>query len=140
MDNTVTLVGNLTRDPELRIGATGTARMGGGIAVNRRTRNKQTEEWEDETSFFNFIAWGELAEHAAETFTKGHRVVLTGRLQQRSWETDEGEKRSTVEVVADEISPSLRWATANVERTAGKGAGKPAAKAATASVPNEEPF
>ena len=124
--NSVTLVGNLTRDPELRYTPAGAATCQFGLAVNRRWQNRQTNEWEEATSFFNVVAWREMAENAGESLTKGSRVIVTGRLEQRSWETPDGEKRSVVEVVADEIGPSLRWATAQVvrnERRPGDGGG-----------------
>ena len=115
--NSVTLVGNLTRDPELRYTPAGAATCQFGLAVNRRWQNRQTQEWEEATSFFDVTCWQQLAENVAESVQKGTRIVVTGRLDQRSWETQEGEKRSKVEVIADEIGPSLRWATAQVERT-----------------------
>src|SRR5438309_1119642 len=93
---------------------------------NRRWQNRQTNEWEEAVSFFNIVAWGSLGENASESLQKGSRVLVTGRLEQRSWETEDGEKRSIVEVVADEIGPSLRWATAQVvknERRSGDGGG-----------------
>ena len=132
--NNVTLVGNITRDPELRFTATGQATATFGLAVNRRWQNRQTNDWEEATSFFNVVCWREMAENASESLQKGSRVIVTGRLEQRSWEK-EGEKRSVVEVVADEIGPSLRWATAKVEKTerrsgdgpGGGGGGRPAA-------------
>lgn len=115
-DNTVTIVGNLTRDIELRYTGAGTAQARIGVAVNHRKKNRETDEWEDDPKFFNVVAWGDLAEHAEETLEKGNRVVIVGRLEQRTWETDEGEKRNVVEIIADEIAPSLRWATAEVTR------------------------
>ena len=124
--NSVTLVGNITRDPELRYTPTGAATCQFGLAVNRRWQNRQTSEWEEATSFFNVVAWREMAENAGESLAKGARVIVTGRLEQRSWETPDGEKRSVVEIVADEIGPSLRWATAQVvrnERRTGEGGG-----------------
>lgn len=114
--NSVVLVGNLTRDPELRYTPGGAATCQFGLAVNRKWQNRQTNEWEEQTSFFNVVAWREMAENAAESLTKGSRVLVTGRLDQRSWETPDGEKRSVVEVVADEIGVSLRFATAQVVR------------------------
>jgi single-strand DNA-binding protein len=114
--NTVELIGNITRDPELRFTPSGAAVANFGLAVNRRWRNQQTNEWEEQVSFFDIVCWRELAENVAESLTKGSRVMVSGRLDQRSWETDNGEKRSKVEVVADEIGPSLRWATAQVTR------------------------
>src|SRR4029079_16715738 len=115
MDNTVTLVGNLTRAPELRFTQGGQAVASFGLAVNRRYQ--QNGEWQEKGSFFNITAWGQLAEHSASSLTKGGRVIVNGRLEQREYETREGDKRNVVEVVADEIGPSLRWATAAVERT-----------------------
>ncbi|HEV3225643.1 MAG TPA: single-stranded DNA-binding protein [Acidimicrobiales bacterium] len=113
-DNTVTLVGNITRDPELRFTPSGQPIATFGMAVNRRfQRNGQ---WEEQTSFFNITAWGTLGENASSSLQKGARVLVNGRLEQRSWETQEGEKRSVVEVVADEIGPSLRWATVEVTK------------------------
>lgn len=122
-DNTVTLVGNVTRDPELRYTSGGQANVSFGLAVNRRWQNRQTQEWEERVSFFNIVCWREMAENVAESLAKGSRVVVTGRLEQRSWETENGDKRSVVEVNADEIGPSLRWATAQVTRNDRKGGG-----------------
>ena len=115
-DNSVTLVGNITRDPEIRYTANGAAKASFGVAVSRRWQNRNTQEWEEQTSFFNVVCWREMAENVAESLGKGSRVVVTGRLEQRSWETENGEKRSVVEIVADDIGPSLRWATAEVRR------------------------
>lgn len=115
-DNTVTLVGNITRDPEIRFTNTGQAVGSFGLAVNRRWQNRQTGEMEEQVSFFDVTAWGSLGENVAASLNKGNRVVVTGRLQQRSYETQNGEKRSVVEVVADEVGPSLRWAQATVQR------------------------
>ena len=114
MDNNVTLVGNITRDPELRFTQGGQAVASFGLAVNRRYQ--QNGEWQEKTSFINITAWGQLGENAASSLSKGSRAIVTGRLEQRSYETQDGEKRSVVEVVADEIGPSLRWATAQVDR------------------------
>lgn len=140
-DNTVTLVGNATRDPELRFTNTGQAVASFGLAVNRRWQNRQSGEWEEQVSFFDITAWGTLGENAAASINKGTRVLVTGRLQQRSYETQSGDKRSVVEVIADEIGPSLRWAHAEVHRnertdTAG-GAATAAAGSAARPVPNE---
>ncbi|CAB4584777.1 MAG: single-stranded DNA-binding protein [Actinobacteria bacterium] len=114
-DNTVTIVGNITRDPELRFTAGGKGIASFGLAVNRRYQ--QNGEWQEKVSFFNVTAWDQLGENAAASLTKGTRVIVTGRLEQREYETQQGEKRNVVEIVADEIGPSLRWATATVERT-----------------------
>src|SRR5262245_63749437 len=121
MDNSVTIVGNVTRDPEIRYTQGGQANATFGVAVNRRWQNRQTNEWEEQTSFLNVVCWREMAENVAESIGKGTRVVVTGRLEQRSWETEQGEKRSVVEIVADEIAPSLRWATATVNKNDRRG-------------------
>jgi single-strand DNA-binding protein len=113
-DNTVTVVGNVTRDPELRFTNTGQGLASFGLAVNRRWQNRQSGEWEEQTSFLDITAWGEMGENIAQSIHKGDRLLVTGRLQQRSYETQSGEKRSVVEIVADEVGPSLRWATATV--------------------------
>lgn len=121
--NNVTITGNITRDPELRFTASGQATATFGLAVSRRWQNRQTNEWEEATSFFNVVCWRELAENCAESLHKGSRVMVTGRLEQRSWETPDGDKRSVIEVVADEVGPSLRWATAQVTRNERRGGG-----------------
>lgn len=115
MSSNTTIVGNITRDPELRFTPSGQANAKFGVAVNRRWQNKQTNEWEEQVSFFDVVCWRELAENVSESLTKGSRVVVTGRLEQRSWEQD-GQKRYAVEIVADEVAPSLRWATAQVSK------------------------
>jgi len=114
--NSITVVGNLTRDPEMRYTANGISTATFGVAVNRSWRNQQTNEWEERTSFFNIVCWRQLADNVAASLKKGMRVVATGRLEQRSWETEQGEKRSVVEIVADEVGPSLVFATADVHR------------------------
>ena len=121
--NNVTVVGNVTRDPELRFTASGQAKANFGLAVNRRWQNRQTQEWEEATSFFDVVCWREMAENASESLTRGSRVIVTGRLEQRSWESQEGDKRSKIEVIADEIGPSLRWATAEVKKNDRRGPG-----------------
>ena len=116
MSSNITLVGNLVDDPELRFTPSGVAMAKIRLAVNRRWRG-QDGEWQENTSFFSGTIWREQAEQAAESLQKGARVIVTGRLEQRSWETEQGEKRSVVEVQVDEIGPSLRWATATVNKT-----------------------
>ncbi len=131
MDNTVTIVGNLTRDPELRYTPSGAPNATFGVAVNRRWRDQQTNDWKEQVSFFDVVCWRDLADNACESLTKGARVIVTGRLDQRSWDDAEGNRRSKVEIVADEVGPSLRWATAAVAKNerksepamAGKGNG-----------------
>jgi single-strand DNA-binding protein len=148
-DSTVTIVGNITRDPELRFTAGGKGIASFGIAVNRRWQ--QGGEWQEKVSFFNVTAWDTLGENAAASLTKGTRVIVTGRLEQREYETKDGEKRNVVEIVADEIGPSLRWARADVERIArdsgsGGGGGSSSGGGASASrapdpvYGDEEPF
>jgi single-strand DNA-binding protein len=146
--NVVELIGNITRDPELRFTPSGAAVANFGLAVNRRWRNQQTNEWEEQVSFFDVVCWRELAENVTESLTKGSRVMVSGRLDQRSWETQDGDKRSKVEVVADEVGPSLRWATAQVtktERRDGGGGGgynapPPAQEPPAGYSDDEEPF
>jgi single-strand DNA-binding protein len=148
MDNSVTIVGNLTGDPELRYTSSGTAMANIAIAVNRRWRDRNNE-WQEETSFFRGTLWREQAENAAESLHKGDRVIISGSLEQRSWETPEGDKRSVVELRVDDIGPSLRWATATVNKTArsdggGGWGGAPSMPAAPVARddfgPDEAPF
>ena len=142
-DNTVTVVGNVTRDPELRFTPNGAAVTNFGLAWNRKDQND-----EDVVSFFDITCWRSLAENVAESITKGARVIVHGRLDQRSWENQEGERRSKVEIVADDVAPSLKWATAEVTRNEFRGGGAessaPSGGAATAApaadYPDEEPF
>jgi single-strand DNA-binding protein len=151
--NSVTIVGNITRDPESRFTSTGRQTTSFGVAVNRSWRNQQTQEWEERTSFFNVVTWAQLAENVSSSLTKGMRVLVTGRLEQRSWETEQGDKRSVVEIVADEIGPSLRFATAEVHRVerSGPSDGGPAPRSEPVTTPagasgggydeyGEEPF
>ena len=116
-DNTITIVGNITRDPELKFLNSGQASVKIGVAVSRRWQNRQTQEWEERTSYFDVVSYGPMAENVANSLAKGSRVLVTGRLEQRSWETPEGDKRYAIEINADEIAPSLRWATAVVNKT-----------------------
>jgi len=133
-DNTVTVVGNLTRDPELRYTTGGRAIASFGLAVSRRYQ--VNNEWTEQTSFFNVTAWAQLGENVAASFTKGARAVVSGRLEQRSWETPEGEKRSVIEIVADDIGASLKWAQVHIERNEREKAGK----APDPVYGDEEPF
>ena len=115
-DNQVMVVGNLTDDPELRFTANGAAVANFRLAVTPRMR--EGDQWKDgETSFFRVNVWRQQAENVAETLTKGSRCIVVGRLRMRNWETPEGEKRSVTEIEADEIGPSLKFATAKVERS-----------------------
>ena len=115
-NNTVTVVGNVTRDPELRFTPNGAAVTSFGLAWNRKGQND-----EEIVSFFDVTCWSGLAENVAESISKGDRVVVYGRLDQRSWESQEGERRSKVEIVADDVSPSLRWATVEITRNEFRG-------------------
>jgi single-strand DNA-binding protein len=115
-NNSVTLVGNLVDDPELRFTPSGVAMAKIRFAVSRRYQDRN-QEWQEETSFFGGTCWRDMAENVAESLQKGMRVIVTGRLEQRSWETQEGDKRSIIEVRIDDIGPSVRWSTAAVTRT-----------------------
>ncbi|TMK80488.1 MAG: single-stranded DNA-binding protein [Actinobacteria bacterium] len=144
-ENTVTLVGNLTDDPELRFTAQGAAVANFRIAVSKRIRDPQTNEWKDgDTSFFRVNVWRQLAENVAESLTRGTRVIVTGTLKMRQWETQEGEKRSVVEVEATEVGPSLKWATAKMEKTSRQSGGQQASGGgdwdSPTPVPEEVPF
>ncbi|MCY3560217.1 MAG: single-stranded DNA-binding protein [bacterium] len=149
LNNTVSIVGNVTRDPELRFTPSGAPVCTFGVAWNRRY--ERGGEQVEEVSFFDVTCWSSLAENVAESITKGTRVIVSGRLDQRSWDTPEGERRSKVGIVADEVAPSLRWAAAQVTRNEfreGNGTA-PRRTAATAPSParaaapsygDEEPF
>lgn len=121
-DNTVTVVGNVTRDPELRFTPSGAAVATFGLAWNRRSQNARGET-EEQVSFFDVTCWRQLAENVAESLNKGARVIVYGRLEQRSWETQDGDRRSKVEIIADDVAPSLRWATAEITRNDFRGEG-----------------
>lgn len=160
VDNTVTITGNAGREPELRYTPNGQAVATFGVAVSRRWQNRQTQEWEEATSWFDVTCWSQLAENVAESVGRGTRVTVTGRLDQRTWETPEGDKRSKVEIVADDVAISLRWATAVATRnersdgggspgySAGLGGGRsfgdqdnrPSPQQQPAYRPDEEPF
>ena len=127
--NNVSILGNLTRDPELRFTPNGTPVASFGIAVNRRYQNKQSNEWVEDTSFFNVSVWFKLAENCAESLSKGDRVLISGRLNQRSWEGKDGQNRSVVEIVADVVAPSLEFASCKIERNAKESGGMQAGPA-----------
>lgn len=118
----ITVVGNLTADPELRYTQSGLAVANFTIASTPRSFDRASNEWKDgEALFLRASVWREFAEHVASSLTKGSRVIAQGRLKQRSYETKEGEKRTTIELEVDEIGPSLRYATAQVTRSASGG-------------------
>ena len=117
-DTVITVVGNLTADPELRFTPSGAAVASFTIASTPRTFDRNTNEWKDgEALFLRCSLWRQAAENAAESLTRGMRVIAQGRLQQRSYETREGEKRTVIELQVDEIGPSLKYASAKVNRT-----------------------
>jgi len=120
-DTVITVVGNLTADPELRFTANGLAVANFTIASTPRTFDRATNEWKDgEALFLRASVWREFAENVAATLSKGMRVVATGKLKQRSYETQQGEKRTSIELEVDEIGPSLRYAKAQVTRSSGQ--------------------
>src|SRR3981189_3420847 len=121
--NTITIVGNLTRDPELRYTPSGQSNTRFGVAVNRRWQDRPSGDWQEGARFFDVVCCAELAENVSESLGKGSRVLVTGRLEQRTWETKEGDKRNVVEIIADEVGPSLRFATASVGRSWRRGGG-----------------
>ena len=122
-DTTITMIGNLVDDPELRFTPSGAAVAKFRVASTPRYLDRQTNEWKDgESLFLQCQIWRQAAENVAESLTKGMRVILSGRLKQRSYETKEGEKRTVFEVEVDEVGPSLRNATAKVTKTSRQGA------------------
>ncbi|WP_066910420.1 single-stranded DNA-binding protein [Millisia brevis] len=123
-ETVITVIGNLTADPELRFTPAGAAVANFTVASTPRTFDRQSNEWKDgEALFMRCNIWREAAENVAETLTRGSRVIVSGRLRQRSYETREGEKRTVVELEVDEIGPSLRYATAKITKTTGRGGG-----------------
>jgi single-strand DNA-binding protein len=123
-DTVITVIGNLTADPELRFTPSGAAVANFTVASTPRTFDRQTNEWKDgEALFLRCNIWREAAENVAESLTRGARVIASGRLKQRSFETREGEKRTVVELEVDEIGPSLKYATAKVNKASRSGGG-----------------
>ena len=123
-DTTLTIIGNLTADPELRFTPAGAAVANFTVASTPRAFDRQSNEWKDgDALFLRCTIWREAAENVAESLTKGMRVIVSGRLKQRSYETREGEKRIVIELEVDEIGPSLRYATAKVSRVSKSGTG-----------------
>ena len=117
-DTTLTITGNLTADPELRFTGTGTPVAAFTVAASRRVYDQASGQWKDGgTLFLRCSAWRDLAEHAAETLEKGMRVIVTGRLRQRDYEASDGTRRTVCELDADDIGPSLKWATAKIAKT-----------------------
>ncbi|WP_343572970.1 single-stranded DNA-binding protein [Mycobacterium sp.] len=123
-DTVITVIGNLTADPELRFTPSGAAVANFTVASTPRMFDRQTNEWKDgEALFLRCSIWREAAENVAESLTRGSRVIVSGRLKQRSFETREGEKRTVVELEVDEIGPSLKYATAKVNKASRSGGG-----------------
>jgi single-strand DNA-binding protein len=143
-DVVVTIVGNLTADPELRFTPSGAAVANFRVASTPRVLDKATNEWKDGEPFFiTCNVWRQYAENVAESLTKGSRVIVTGRLKQRSYETREGEKRTVLELEVDEVGPSLRYATAKVNRISrggGGGFGDSSAGGASSSSSTDDPW
>lgn len=138
-DNLVLITGNVASDPEMRFTTSGKAVLNFRLAHNQRRRN-ENGEWEDaDTSFFNVVAWEQLAENVSDSVTKSMRVTVQGRIRIRTYETEDGETRYVTEIIADEVSPSLRWATAQVTRTSGRGNGGGKTEAYEPPL-DEEPF
>ncbi len=134
-DNTVTLVGNITDDPELRFTPSGRPVANFTVAVNRRYKDNDGT-WQDKLDgFFRCNVWADQAENAAESLQKGTRVLVTGRLQQRQWEDNDGNKRSAFEIQVDEVGPSLRWSTATVQKSQRSGGGGGSAQDWSAPAP-----
>ncbi|MFD9815033.1 single-stranded DNA-binding protein [Streptomyces sp. NPDC059080] len=122
----ITITGNITSDPELKFTPSGAALAKFTVASTPRTYNRETNQWVDGTAaFFRCAAWRHLAEHIAESLTKGTRVVVSGRIRQHNWETPEGENRSMLAVEVDDIGPSLQFATATVTKTSPRNGSKP---------------
>jgi single-strand DNA-binding protein len=144
-DTIITVVGNLTADPELRFTPSGAAVASFTIASTPRTFDRNTNEWKDgEALFLRCSLWRQAAENAAESLTRGMRVIAQGRLQQRSYETREGEKRTVIELQVDEIGPSLKYASAKVNRTqrgsGGGGFGSSGTEGGGTSAPADDPW
>jgi single-strand DNA-binding protein len=137
----ITVVGNLTADPELRFTAAGAAVASFTVASTPRTFDRQSGEWKDgEALFLRCNIWRQAAENTAESLTRGMRVIVTGRLRQRSFETREGEKRTVMEMDVDEIGPSLRYATAKVNRATRQGAAMGGGGYGSAGGPPDDPW
>lgn len=140
-DITVTVVGNLTNDPELRFTPNGAAVASFTVASSSRVLDKTTNEWKDgDTTYLRCSVWRQYAENVAESLTKGTRVIVTGRLKQRSYETREGEKRTVMEIDVDDVGPALRYATAKVNRVQRSGGGFSGDSGGGSSTPADDPW
>ena len=140
-DTTITVVGNLTNDPELRFTPSGAAVASFTVASTPRFLDKATNEWKDgDALFLRCSVWRQAAENAAESLQRGMRVIVQGRLKQRSFETKEGEKRTVIEVDVDEVGPSLRYATAKVNKTTRGGGGFSGGGQQSRPAPSDDPW
>ena len=140
-DITVTVVGNLTNDPELRFTPSGAAVASFTVASSSRVLDKATNEWKDgDTTYLRCSVWRQYAENVAESLTKGTRVIVTGRLKQRSYETREGEKRTVMEIDVDDVGPALRYATAKVNRVQRSGGGFGGDTGGGGAAPADDPW
>jgi single-strand DNA-binding protein len=140
-DVVVTIVGNLTNDPELRFTPSGAAVASFTVASTPRVLDKATNEWKDgEALFMRCSVWRQYAENVAESLTKGSRVIVTGRLKQRSYETREGEKRTVVEMEVDEVGPALKYATAKVNKVSRGGGGFGDSGGSAAASSSDDPW
>ncbi|MBM3669544.1 MAG: single-stranded DNA-binding protein [Actinobacteria bacterium] len=140
-DITVTVVGNLTNDPELRFTPSGAAVASFTVASSSRVLDKTTNEWKDgDTTYLRCSVWRQYAENVAESLTKGTRVIVTGRLKQRSYETREGEKRTVMEIDVDDVGPALRYATAKVNRVQRSGGGFGGENGGGGAAPADDPW
>ena len=137
-DASITISGNLTTDPVIRYTANGRASLAGGVAVNRRWQTNG--EWQEATSFINFKAFGQIAENIAATCTKGMRVILTGRPETSEYVDKDGVNRKAFDVIVDDMGPSLKFATAVVDRITRDNGGQNRTAAPARPVEDEEPF
>lgn len=142
--NAVSIVGNVTRDPELRFLANGSAVTNFGVAVNERWKDRQ-DQWQEKVSFFDVTCWRDLADNVSESVSKGDRVLIMGKLELQTWETPEGDKRSKIHIVADEVGAAMRWATVQITKTEKRGPGGgqqvgPGEQPPDNIYDNEEPF
>ena len=140
-DNSITVTGGVVRDPELQFLNAGTAVVKFTVAVSRKWQNRQTQEWEERTSFFDVKQYGKPAENAANTLKKGYRVTVHGYLEQRTWETPEGDKRSVIEINAEDVAVSLRFVTAELHRAPSESGPRSSSSASAAPASyDDEPF
>ncbi len=139
-DNVITVIGNLAAEPELRYTQSGVAVTNVRVAVNRRVRNPQTNDWEDRLDgFFNANIWREQAENVAESLHTGDRVLIQGYLRSRSYTDRDGQEKWVTEIEADEICPSLKWARVSIEKVSGGGWGRRPSPGGSAPAPSEPP-